>query len=45
MSASEQVRPCLQLAAATDPKAARLLEMFGKPNELPELSPYRYGDC
>ena len=39
MSVSEQVRPLLAARAATDPNAARLLEMFDKANELsPTLS-------
>jgi hypothetical protein len=44
MSVSEQVRPLLVARAATDPCAARLLEMFEKANELLERSPYKYGD-
>ena len=44
MSVSEQVRPLLAARAATDPCAARLLEMFDKANELLERSPYKYGD-
>jgi hypothetical protein len=44
MSVSEQVRPLLAARAATDPDAARLLEMFDKANELLERSPYKYGD-
>jgi hypothetical protein len=44
MSVSEQVRPLLAARAATDPNAARLLEMFDKANELLERSPYKYGD-
>jgi hypothetical protein len=44
MSVSEQVRPLLAARAATDPSAARLLEMFDKANELLERSPYKYGD-
>ena len=44
MSVSEQVRPLLAARAATDPYAARLLEMFDKANELLERSPYKYGD-
>jgi hypothetical protein len=36
---SEQVRPLLAARAATDPDAARLLEMFDKANELLERSP------
>ena len=44
MSASQQVRPLLAARAATDPCAARLLEMFDKANELLERSPYKYGD-
>jgi hypothetical protein len=38
---SEQVRPLLAARAATDPNAARLLEMFDKANELLERSPYK----
>jgi hypothetical protein len=44
MSVSEQVRPLLAARAATDPCAARLLEMFDRANELLERSPYKYGD-
>src|ERR1700732_3943260 len=44
MSVSEQVRPLLAARAATDPNAARLLEMFDKANEVLERSPYKYGD-
>ena len=44
MSESEQVRPLPAARAATDPNAARLLEMFDKANELLERSPYKYGD-
>jgi hypothetical protein len=44
MSVSEQVRPLLAARAATDPCAARLLEMFDKANELLERSPYKSGD-
>jgi hypothetical protein len=44
MSVSEQVRPLLAARAATDPNAARLLEMFDNANELLERSPYKYGD-
>jgi len=44
MSVSEQVRPLLAARAATDPNAARLLEMFDKANELLESSPYKRGD-
>ena len=44
MPVSEQVRPLLAARAATDPNAARLLEMFDKANELLERSPYKYGD-
>src|ERR1700690_899405 len=44
MSVSEQVRPLLAARAATDPNAARLLEMLDKANELLERSPYKYGD-
>lgn len=39
MSLSEDVRPLLAARAATDPSAARLLEMFTKADEiLSELS-------
>jgi len=41
MSVSEQVRPLLAARAATDPSAARLLEMFDKANELLGRSPYK----
>jgi hypothetical protein len=34
MSLSENVRPLLAARAATDPKAARLLEMFAKADEI-----------
>ena len=44
MSVSEQVHPLLAARAATDPYAARLLEMFDKANELLERSPYKCGD-
>jgi hypothetical protein len=44
MSVSEQVRPLLAARAATDPNAARLLEMFDKANELLKGSPYKCGD-
>jgi hypothetical protein len=44
MPLSEQVRPMLAARAATDPNAARLLEMFDKANELLERSQYKYGD-
>ena len=43
MSVPEQVHPLLAARAATDPCAARLLEMFDKANELLEGSPYKYG--
>ncbi|MGA2414844.1 MAG: hypothetical protein ABSF59_10365 [Candidatus Sulfotelmatobacter sp.] len=43
MTGSEQVRPLLAARAATDPDAARLLEMFDKANELLEGSPYKLG--
>jgi thiazole synthase ThiGH ThiG subunit len=36
MSLSEQVCPLLAARAATDPYAARLVEMFNKANELVE---------
>jgi hypothetical protein len=41
MSVSEQVRPMLAARAATDPNAARLLEIFNKANEMIERSPYK----
>jgi hypothetical protein len=42
MSLSEDVRPLLAARAATDPNAARLLEMFTKADEiLSEHSPER----
>jgi hypothetical protein len=44
MSVSEQVRPLLAGRAATDPNAARLLEIFDKASELLEPCPYKYGD-
>ncbi len=44
MSVSEQVRPLLAARAATDPNAARLLEMFDKADELLERSAYKCGD-
>jgi hypothetical protein len=45
MSLSEQVRPLLAARAATDPDAARLLEMFRKADEiLSERSLERIGD-
>jgi hypothetical protein len=45
MSLSEDVRPLLAARAATDPNAARLLEMFTKADEiLSERSPERIGD-
>jgi hypothetical protein len=44
MSVPEQVRLLLAARAATDPCAARLLEMVDKANELLERSPYKYGD-
>ncbi len=34
MSSSEDVRPLLAARAATDPSAARLLEMFTKADEM-----------
>jgi hypothetical protein len=40
MPMSEQVRPLLAARAATDPNAARLLEIFDKANELLERSSY-----
>jgi hypothetical protein len=43
MPLSEQVRPLLAVRAATDPNAARLLEMFDKANELLERSQYECG--
>jgi hypothetical protein len=45
MSVSEQVRPLLAARAATDPNAARLLEIFDKANELLEGSPYKCADA
>jgi hypothetical protein len=45
MSLSEDVRPLLAARAATDPNAARLLEMFTKADEiLSDLSPKRIRD-
>ncbi len=45
MSLSEQVCPLLVARAATDPDAARLLEMFRKADEiLSERSQERVGD-
>ena len=45
MSLSEDVRPLLAARAATDPSAARLLEMFTKADELlSELSLEPIGD-
>ena len=45
MSLSEDVRPLLAARAATDPNAARLLEMFTKADEiLSEHSLERIGD-
>jgi hypothetical protein len=45
MSLSEDVRPLLAARAATDPDAARLLEMFTKADEiLSESSLQRTGD-
>jgi hypothetical protein len=45
MSLSEDVRPLLAARAATDPSAARLLEMFTKADEiLSEHSLERIGD-
>jgi hypothetical protein len=44
MPAIEQVRPLLAARAATDPNAARLLEMFDRANEVLDRSPYKYGD-
>jgi hypothetical protein len=45
MSLSENVRPLLAARAATDPNAARLLEMFTKADEiLSEGSPEQIGD-
>jgi hypothetical protein len=41
MLMSKQVRPLLAARAATDPNAARLLEIFDKANELLERSPYK----
>jgi hypothetical protein len=46
MSLSENVRPLLAARAATDPNAARLLEMFAKVDEiLSERSLEKIGDC
>jgi hypothetical protein len=36
--------PLLAARAATDPNAARLLEMFDRANEVLDRSPYKYGD-
>jgi len=45
MSLSENVRPLLAARAATDPDAARLLEMFAKADEiLSERSLEKIGD-
>ena len=45
MSLSENVRPLLAARAATDPNAARLLEMFTKADEiLSERSLEKIGD-
>ena len=45
MSLSEDVRPLLAARAATDPNAARLLEMFTKADEIvSEHSLERIGD-
>jgi|HubBroStandDraft_5_1064220.scaffolds.fasta_scaffold1811599_1 hypothetical protein len=45
MSLSEKVVPLLAARAATDPDAARLLEMFTKAeNMLNESSTLRFGD-
>ena len=45
MSLSEDIRPLLAARAASDPSAARLLEMFTKADEiLSEHSPERIGD-
>ena len=45
MSLSEDVRPLLAARAATDPNAARLLEMFTKADEIvSEHSVERIGD-
>ncbi len=45
MSLSEDVRPLLAARAATDPNAARLLEMFARAYEtLSEHSQQRIGD-
>ena len=45
MSLSEDVRPLLAARAATDPNAARLLEMFAKADEiLSERSLEKIGD-
>ena len=45
MSSYEDVRPLLAARAATDPNAARLLEMFTKADEvLGDYSPKGIGD-
>ena len=45
MPLSEDVRPLLAARAATDPDAARLLEMFTKADEiLSQQTPERIGD-
>jgi hypothetical protein len=45
MSLSENVRPLLAARAATDPNAARLLQMFSKADEiLSERSQEKIGD-
>ena len=41
MPVSEKVRSMLAVRAATDPHAARLLEIFDKATELLERSPYK----
>ena len=46
MSLSENVRPLLAARAATDPSAARLLEMFTRADEmLSESLPEQVGDA
>ena len=46
MSSSENVRPLLAAPAASDPNAARLLEMFTKADEiLSERSQEQIGDA
>ena len=46
MSLSENIRPLLAARAATDPSAARLLEMFTRADEmLSESLPEQVGDA